>query len=296
MPKNLIDRPGAFRGNLLQWAVNETRNGNPQFVAEFAGLEYYVEGADELAAFEMTEPGWINWADYDQSILGYLVLFNDKGPLLNYEQLQKALGWDGASFASLAQGDWSGKQLLFRVDWHEYDGKTSLQVQWVDAYDADPVRSLRALDANGLKDLDSKFGGMMSSGKAKAAPARVAGTPTPPTATKPKPAAAPAKPAATKPAAAPAKPASGPPAVTKPAVQEVREEIDSVLDGCTREEAWAIVNKNCSAAGDNAIGEAWVKVATAIAEERGIDEDSFTPADWGRVRDGVTTELNAVSA
>jgi len=290
MNKNLITRPGTFRGTPTQWGVTETANGNPQFVVELSALEYYAETADELSHFGITEPGWVDWSAYNESLTGYLVLFTDKGPLLNYEQLQKALGWDGSSFEALATSDWSTVSILFRVEENEYNGKVSMQVKWVDRHDADPVRQLRTLDAAALKGLDGKFAGRLT-GRKKEAPARVAAVPA---ATPAKPA-KPAKPTATakpKPAAAPA--AKGPPSV--PAKTDIAEELDAVLDGCTKEAAWASVNQRCSAAGDDAIGAAWVEVALGIAETTGKDESDFTNEEWGQVRDDVIAQLSAATA
>lgn len=294
MAKNLLTRPGTFRGLITQHAVSETSNGNPQFVAVLSATEYYAETPEELEHFGLSEPGWVNWADFNEEITGYFVLFNAKGPLMNYEQLQKAVGWDGSSFEGLANGDYSTTVVLFRVEDDEYNGKMSAKVQWIDAHDASPTRQLRTFDAAALKGLDSKFAGMLN-GKKNAAPARVATTPAKP--------ALPAKPSAKdgtgtpKPSvpAAPKK-APPPPAPAKPEVSEIEQQMDEAVNGCTKEDAWASVYDKCGDAGDDAIGSAWFEVATEKAEEIGKDESEFSNADWGIIRDKTIARLSTAAA
>ena len=119
----LIDRPGTFRGKLLDWGVSESRGGFPQFVARFAALEYWDEEANQ----------YMPWAEYGQEMQGYFVLYgkDEKGAwkeLLNAKQIKEALGWDGLSFESLANGDYSETLVLFRVEDSEYNGNRSLKV------------------------------------------------------------------------------------------------------------------------------------------------------------------------
>lgn len=276
---NVIDRVGAFRGTPMEWAVSETKEKKfPQFVVRLAAKEFY----DETGELTGGEPGWVDWTPYDMSITAYLVLFNDKGPLLNFEQLQKALGWDGSSFSALAEGNWAESNVLFRVEENTYNGETKNQVNWIDAPDAPVTRSLTSLDPAKLKDLDGKFAGMLN-GKAKPAPASA---PKPAVAA-PKPAAA-SKPAATpaaKPAPAPAAPkaTAKPPAVAKPAASAE----------CSKEDAWTVLmTKKESTVTDDAVAEAWLEACTAVGGEK--SEDDFTNTDWAGVRDHAANKLNII--
>ena len=146
---SLIDRTGTFRGYVTDSCVTVTRNGFPQFEARLHAIELYDEENEQ----------WIDWSEYDENELtAYLTLFGGNGnPTLSAEQLQKALGWDGASLASLDEADYSKTMMQFRVDENTYEGKTTLRVQWVDHADAEPGKTIRRLDANEIKGLDAKY-------------------------------------------------------------------------------------------------------------------------------------------
>ena len=99
----------------------------------------------------------------------------------------KVFKWDGNSFQILANDDYSKikGQLRIADNDPEYAAKNPFTVEWIDVFDADPVRQLRMLDDKGLKDLDAQFASVLkASGKAPA-PASVRSTgpkpPTPPT-------------------------------------------------------------------------------------------------------------------
>ncbi|KKL20796.1 hypothetical protein LCGC14_2451860, partial [marine sediment metagenome] len=155
-----IDREGTFRGTPVEWAVSETKNKYPQFVVRLMATEKWVETAEEMEALGVTEPSWVPWAEYEQSMVGYLVLFNNDGPIFNYEQVQAALGWDGASFSGLSEANHLDTTVLFRVEENTYQDVTRLQIAWIDEKDASIERTLRALDPEKLKALDSRYVGM----------------------------------------------------------------------------------------------------------------------------------------
>jgi hypothetical protein len=151
-----IDRAGAFLATITEAAYGETKKGFPQFVAKFVATKRYVVEKSEMAALTppITEAGWVDW-NYGDEIIGYLVLFNDTGPLKNFEQIQLATGWSGADFQDLAT--LSGKSVLIRVEENTWDGKTSLQVNWIDAPDASPDRSIKQADAPTIAAANSKW-------------------------------------------------------------------------------------------------------------------------------------------
>ena len=173
-----IDRVGTFRGVPAEWTVSQTKKEYPQFVVRIVATEKWIESAEEMEAFGLTEAGWIPWSEYEQDITAYLVLFNNSGPIFNYEQVQVALGWDGASFSGLTEMDHLKTTVLFRVEENTWNDKTSLQVAWIDKQDAPIERTLRALDPEKLKDMDSRFAGLMTA--KKAAPASKPGKPAAP--------------------------------------------------------------------------------------------------------------------
>ena len=171
-----IDRAGTFRGNIVDHGVSASSGGFPQFTARLRATEYYDEEKGE----------YISWEEYDQTIDGYFVLYtkDQQGQwkeLMNAGQLKKVLGWDGLAFESLAAGQYGDKLVMFRVEEHEYNGKTKLQVQWLDEADASPTRQLPKYDTNKLKALTASMGGALTAATPAPAAAPVSAKPvTPP--------------------------------------------------------------------------------------------------------------------
>lgn len=314
---NQIDSKGTFLGTVEESGVGITKKSQfPQWVARLKATKKWIDDPEGMAHFQMTEPGYVDWSSFDEGMVAYLVLFkatgaddspfNDQSKLLNYEQLQLATGWDGASFDSLADGSLVGKEILFRVEDHEYEGKTSLQVAWIDSKDADAVAKLRTLDANDVKNLSAKLkmGGL---GK-KAAPAKPAAPVKPAAATKPgKPGAAPqSAPSASAPAAssatastatAPATPAApapkAPPKKGKKAAEPAAPAAEAAPAGlpstCSQGEAWEWCCNNKGGNEDSVVEEAWIAACAEVGGDK--DEDKFTPEDWAKVRDLVKKDL-----
>ncbi len=305
-----IDRIGCFRGNIVESGVGATKNGYPQFTGRFHAKQKWVDDKAEFEAFGITEPSWVDWSEYDQYLTGFLVLMTeDKDThapkeIFHMDALRKALGWDGASFGTLGSTDWSGKDITFWVEENEYQGNVSLRVNAVAEADASPNRTLRTLDASGLKDLDAKFAGILAGNKKAAtpatAPAKAPAKPgTPPAAGKPapgKPAAPGAKAAA--PTAAASAPASTktppkattPPKVTKPAPSAPADTSEASASAETQETAWNKVLAGKGAATDDQMAEKWIDACTAIAP--GKDETTMTSEEWTAVA-AKTLELLA---
>lgn len=289
--------------------MSSTRNGFPQFNVVLKATQRYVDSPEEMAAFDLTEPGWIDWSQYDQSAIGHFVLFNNEKALLNYDQVQKALGWDGASLAALAAGDWAEKEVLFTMEENTYEGNTTIRPNWIDHVDASPTRGLQALDPTALKDLDSKFKGFMKSAP-KAAPAKAGATPpgkaavTPPgkpavvgTAAKPTVPAAQTKvsqsPAAPTTAKPPQKTAPKP--TVKPTPQKETIPFDAALATETDQTAaWAAVTERKGSLSDDTLATLWIDACEAIAP--GMTEEAITPAQWAQVRDTVLSKFVAAAA
>jgi hypothetical protein len=294
----LIDRVGTFRGTILEHAVSTTKNGFPQFVVKVQATEYYDEEGQ----------AWVPWSEYEAQITGFLVLFAEK-VCLNHEQVQKAVGWDGVSYAGLNDLDLKGKVVLFRVEENTYEGKTNIQMRWIDSADADPTRTLKKLDPAALKGLDAKFA------VKKAAPAKApVKAPTPPPRATPKPAADPT-PAASEPAtdgpseqsttppvSEPATPATSPTAPSgkpseppKPPARRGRPPkakgpADGLPTVCGKDDAWAkVVELKTDACTDDMLGEAWVNAAEAVAPD--IDEADITPDQWAVIRDRTLDKI-----
>ena len=278
-----IDRIGTFRGTPTEWAVGKTKNEYPQFVVRLMATEKWIESTEEMEAFKLTEPGWLSWSEYEQSIVAYLVLFNNDGPIFNYDQVQTALGWDGASFSGLAEMDHAGKTVLFRIEENTYGGTTRLQVAWIDEKDAPIERTLRALDPDKLRDLDSKYAGMLNTKKVTPAsfqapenraapkatsPAPPAGRPTPSPSTATIPPTGSGQPTGSK-----TPPTTGPPADEAPPANLPPAET------CTMDEAWIAIQH--AAKDDDKAASIWVEAAEAVGIE---NQESATNGDWANVR------------
>ena len=285
---NAVDRAGTFRGKPSEWGVSETKNGYPQFVVKLQAAEFYDETTGE----------WVAWAQYEQEITAFLVLYtkDDKSStgwkeLLNAGQIKKALGWDGLSFESLANGKYNETIVLFRVEVREYNGNSALQVNWIDAADANPVKTLPKYDTDKLKALTAKLGGALQGAAAVPTPARAPATAKP--AVPPKrgpgrPKSTPATPTAGSPAVPPTAtppPASPAPAATAPSGNPPPTTGTTAPE--TKDSAWQAVNDlRAKTVTDEKLAEVWIAEVTRI----GKAEDDFTPADWKTVKDAVHKE------
>jgi hypothetical protein len=269
--------------------VSETRNGYPQFIAKITATEYYDEAAGT----------WEDWSQYEAEITAFLVLYtkDDKSPsgwkeLFKAKQIKDALGWNGADFAALANGDYSKTPILFRVENSEYQGVNRLQVQWIDEANSDPVRQLQKYDATKLAGMNAKFAGVL--GTPAATPAKAPSTPATPPARRGRPPKNPTT-GATAPSAAPANGAapSVPPVPASPAPAPAAPSGDPPppTTPVTKASAWMAVSTNelrMDAYPDDKLAEVWVNAVTAI----GKDEATFTPADWAKVQAEVLKQTS----
>jgi hypothetical protein len=275
---NAIDRAGTFRGLPQDWGVSETKNGFPQFVFRVKATEYYDEEAGQ----------YVPWADYDQDITGYLVLYTkDKAgawvELLNAKQIKKVFGWTGLDFESLANGKCGETMILFRVEDSEYNGIRSLKMTWIDTADANPVKTLPKYDTDKLKGLTAKMGGALSATATPVAPASAPkGKPaTPPKGKKARPKSDPvaekpgAPSTATLPPASPATAPSAPSGAPAPTPE-------------TKDSAWAGVSGDLKDVTDEKLAEVWIAEVAKI----GKDEKDFTPADWATVKEAVLKQTS----
>ena len=152
-----------YRGKFVDYGVSMSTGKFPQFVAELVALE----------AWDEEEQQWVDWSDVEENgIIAYLVLFGKKEETLNCQQVKAVTGWDGLSFQTLAAMDLSEVGIQFRVEPNTYNEKTSLQVAWIDVYDAIPGKSVRKLDAAELKGIDTQYASMLKQSAAKKAPAK----------------------------------------------------------------------------------------------------------------------------
>jgi hypothetical protein len=288
-----IDRPGSFRGNIIDRGISATKNGYPQLVLQLQATEHYDE-QNEV---------WEDWSQYDETeATAYICLFGSNGkPTLGVAQAQRALGWDGASLMEL-QTNTTVTKAQWRMENNVYDGVTRLRVGCVDAYDAEPGRKVCKLDAADIRKLDAKYaaalkaiGGGPKPKSAKPvvpAPAPVAIVEQPVTDPTPEIAETPATVGAPV-ADTPAKPKRGRPAAPKVADAEVAEipTADAAGQGgdmvVDMGAAW---NKCCMSGrsmgkSDKQVAEAWVAAVSAAGGTAAVK-------DWSGVYDYVVAALS----
>jgi len=272
-----IDREGAFRAMILESGVSTSKAGMPQFVAEFKATEKWVDTAEEMTAFGLTEPGWVDWSGYDMSTVGYLQLVYDKKdsggnptgeikPMFYVEALVDALGWDGTSFNALGTTDWTKTPVTIWIEPNEYNGKTTLRVQAIGKGDAAPSRGgVRALETGELNKLDAQFASVLA-GAAAPAPA----TP------------------ATVPVAAVAKPATAPAPTPAPAVRTATETAETSV-AMTMLDAWSFVAEKSPSKPDAEREAAWLKACATVGIE---DQDAATGEQWAAVAKVACSDLD----
>jgi len=187
-----IDRVGTFRAQAVDWAL-----AKPEWVPQLAVVCKLVEFYDEQ------DGEWVDWSQYDMQETAYFCLFGtnkktkELEPTLSCEQVMGVFDWSGESFADLAVYDPGDLVFQVRSGVNTYEAaKHPFQIEWLVEADADPTRSLKKLDAEGVKALDNEFASLLSGIKKPKAAA---------SAKKPKPKAASAK----KPKAAASAPAQG---------------------------------------------------------------------------------------
>ena len=148
-----IDRAATFRGKIVDRGIGETTNGFPQAILQLQATQMWNE----------EEKAWQDW-NYDEvEITAYLVLVGGKGKAtVSAKQLMKATGWDGASFISFQETEGLKDEIQFRVEEHTYDGNTTLQVVWVDEYDAEPGRKIKKLEKADIAKLQAKYAGALT--------------------------------------------------------------------------------------------------------------------------------------
>jgi hypothetical protein len=320
---------GNFRGTIVDAGIDVTSGGFPQFVAKLHVDEMYDEEAKEWAVWE--DFGWEGNEGDMRDIVSYNILMGQKGATRSHEQVVKITGWAGDSFAALAAMDCVGMQIQWRNEENTYQEKTSVQVSWIDVYDAEPGGTVRKLDAKGIKDLDAKYKAFMPNAAKpeKAASSGKRGTKKPATAPVEEPATEETKadaPATTKPKTTTTKPgrpkggakkkpdapavdptkdakrlakSSAPPAPEeKPATTEPPaggEEEETPFDTggpCTKNEAWDdICELKKEDVTDSELAKVWLEQIELVAP--GVAQDEITQEQWGSVRAAVL-DLTAV--
>ena len=291
---SLIDRTGTFRGRIVDHGVSKSTGGYPQWIASLIASEYY----------DVEEQVWVDWSEYDvNEITTYLVLFGGKGETLNSQQVKKVTGWNGNSFAELNGLNLDEVGIQFRVEENTYEGKTSLQVAWIDEYDATPGRTVRKLNPDELTALDTQYAKFLKQSGKKVTPAKAPKQ----TTIKGK---GPIDPVLGRLSSPQVKAKGIKPTQPKGPVKKVKKSNDPLGPGaspvaplpalpdpdlptghCTKDEAWGAVNdlkeKNVS---DEKIANIWLGACQKVAP--GTEQDAITDEQWFQVKEIVLAETS----
>lgn len=144
----LLTQTGTYLAKPNTWGVKAEEGKSPRFAIVFDCVQRRI-GAE-------WEP-----VDGEQRITGFFTLINKdgNGNEINLRALRDALGWDGLSFESLENGDWSKTEVQIVVDNHVYNGKTSLEVKYLNPRDyTGGGGGIEKAEPQTIKSLDQKYG------------------------------------------------------------------------------------------------------------------------------------------
>ncbi len=275
----LIDREATFRTkNIVDGGMGETSTGLPQLVLSLR--------ADEIYDFD--EKAWVPWDDVEErEITAFLVLVGKKdNEIFHCKAIEKALGWDGASFAALAATDFLATGIQFRTKENEWDDKITIQVEGIDHYDAEPGNKVTKLDAAEVKGLDAKYASFFRKRTGEKKPKPV-GAPKVPGK---KPTVPAKKEESTSLTSVSGRAGDDVPSVASPKAPVKKPKKVKKGTGCTQTEAWVAAKKaKYEAISDEKLIEVWLKAVQTLAPDG--DEDKMSPELWAQVRDVVVGQV-----
>ncbi len=169
------EHEGRYRAEVLSAGVGETKSGLMQVVIRFALTE------------ELNEGQWVDVRPYDWQITAYECLENKDGALNEFkiQRLRDAFSWQTDDPFWLEDNDLPPCQVALR--WESYQGKDSLRVGFIDAYD---------YSGNGAGEVPHSDDDMRRRIRARLGSKFRATAPAPPRPTDPRPAAPPPRAAA----------------------------------------------------------------------------------------------------
>lgn len=152
---SMIEQAGTYIAKATSWGVEVEEGKCPKFVMFF-----------EVSADKDGQP-------VEGSITGYFTLINKDNSAneINLRCLKDVLGWDGQSFDTLNDGDWSQTEVQIVVEQEEYQGKTQLRVRYLNPKDyAGGSGFIKKAEPAAVQNLNAKYGSTLRAlfgGKAK---------------------------------------------------------------------------------------------------------------------------------
>lgn len=282
----LIDREATFRTkNIVDGGMGETSTGLPQLVLSLR--------ADEIYDFD--EKCWVPWDDVEErEITAFLVLVGKKdNEIFHCKAIEKALGWDGAGFSSLAAIDFLAAGIQFTTKENIWEDKVSIQVAGIDHYDAEPGRTVNKLDAAEVKGLDAKYASFFRKRTGEKKPKPVGAPKVPgkkPTIPAKNRDSVPDGPESTSLTSVSGRAGDDVPPVAPPKAPVKKPKKAKKGTGCTQTEAWVAAKKaKYEAISDEKLIEVWLKAVQTLAPDG--DEDKMSPELWAQVRDVVVGQV-----
>lgn len=137
-----LNRTGRFRAKIIGSAVEKSRNGYPQFVAQL-DIVQELQGRD-----------WVDVTDENLTIRTWYTLGGVNGPIESkVNGLAEALGWDGISLVALGTTDWREAQVQVTVEQSQRDSGIVLEVAWINPDRAGPP--IERSDPDTLRELET---------------------------------------------------------------------------------------------------------------------------------------------
>ncbi|TWT40486.1 hypothetical protein RAS1_41970 [Phycisphaerae bacterium RAS1] len=239
----LPNREGRFKATILEHGVAETgQNKLATFVVRFQLIQELINGE------------W-NPVEEELDITGYFYLEKKDGTInaVTIDNLTGAFGWDGRDPFWLQDADFGQLVVQVKLAFEQYNNRTRIKVQYVDAEDASPAGVPQADDA-ARRSIATRLGAKFR--------ANAGGTPAP----------APKPPAGTRPSAPKAKPsAAQAPKPSTPAAPAPQ--------GLTMQQAWDAFAKACPAncTPENVESE-WFRLLGEMFP--GKQPEQLTPPEW----------------
>jgi hypothetical protein len=170
-----IDRPGNFRGEIIDYGLMEF-DSNSVAIA--------VEARIDEAWNDETKQ-WEDWRPYAMRATGNIFVIKKDGTIntKQVEALVQHAGWDG-SLESIIDNSWHSKPCQFSVNSEVYKDQTRYRISWINDYNRAPG-GLGQIAPNRVKELNAKFGGALRAVASNAKPiAKPNGKPSAPPAAK----------------------------------------------------------------------------------------------------------------
>lgn len=310
-----LDRIGTFRCKLLEHGIDAKKKKGTDIELPWFNVRVLL-----TEVHDAKEGEWFDYSEWNAEITAFLCLYGaikkkggEIGPTLSMDQVKKVFNWDGRSLVQLANGKYDDLEFQVRIGENTYEKATyPYQVNWIDAYDAEPGTQLRKLDAAELKSLDKQFAALGAKNATPKAVATAAKTPA-----KAHPArvptddAAPDTPAEKKvkmakksaknlKAAEAKKAATSPPAtLTMSTVPPPKSESQDVIvppaspqeTTCTMQQAWdAITELKDPTIDDKTIELVWHNTIVEIAGPD-TESENITPEQWHQVKESVLKDV-----